>query len=79
MIATGERLRRNAWGRYYVTDECNACGLCESYARANFTTSPDSEYYFVVQQPADEDEAQAIRDALENCPLGCIHDDGEAA
>jgi ferredoxin len=79
MIATGTRLRRNAWGRYYVSDECNGCGLCESYARANFTNGPDSDYYYVVQQPADQDEEQAVVEAIENCPLHCIHDDGEAA
>jgi ferredoxin len=77
MLATGQRLRRNAWGRYYVTDECNGCGLCVECAGANFERSDDGTYYYVIQQPYDETEEQAIADARNACGKACIRDDGE--
>lgn len=77
MTATAERLRRNAYGKYYVTDECDGCGICASYAMLNFASSEDGSYHYVVQQPHDEWEEQAILDAMEACPMGCIKDDGD--
>lgn len=76
-IATGERLRKNAWGKYYVTDECDGCGLCASYAMCNFECNEDGSYYYVIQQPFDDAEDQAIRDAMGTCPKACIRDDGD--
>jgi len=76
-MATGHRLRTNAWGRYYVTDECNGCGLCAAYARVNFEPTWDGSYYCVVQQPYDEGEEQDMIRALKACPLHCIRDDGD--
>lgn len=78
-MATGERLRKNAYGRYYVTDECNGCGLCYPFAMLNFAGSDDGTYYYVVEQPRDEEEDQAFHEAMEACPMACIRDDGEAA
>jgi ferredoxin len=79
MSTTGERLRSNAWGRYYVTDECDGCGICVSYAACNFASSDDGSYCYLVQQPFDDAEELAVRDAFEACPKSCIKDDGEAA
>lgn len=78
MITTGERLRANAWGRYYVTDECNACGICASFAPYNFSASWDGTYYSVCDQPSSDEEEQAVRDAMEACPEKCIRADWEA-
>lgn len=77
MPATAQRLRANAYGKYYVTDECNGCGICASYAPANFESSFDGAYYGLIRQPVDESEEEAVRDAMEACPLRCIRDDGE--
>ncbi|HEY2946591.1 MAG TPA: ferredoxin [Vicinamibacteria bacterium] len=77
MIATGERLRANAFGQYYVTDECNGCGICASYAPENFASSFDGTYYAVLQQPVDDSEEAAVRDAMDACPLHCILADGD--
>ena len=77
MMASAARLRRNAYGKYYVTDGCDGCGICASYAMLNFASSEDGSYYYVVQQPYDECEEQAMLDAVEACPKGCIKDDGD--
>jgi len=57
---------RNADGRFFITEECDGCGLCGDAAR-----------YFVIRQPVDGSEEEALlRDAMEQCPLSCIRDDG---
>lgn len=78
MLATGERIRANAWGPYYVSDECNGCGLCAYAAPLNFAPSWDGTYYAVVAQPGDLTERIDMEAARDSCPLQCIHNDGGA-
>jgi ferredoxin len=78
MGSSGERLRANAWGPFYVTDECDACGVCESHAPDNFARNWDGAYYAVLQQPASVDEVRAMQDAMRACPRRCIRDDWDA-
>ena len=75
----GIRLEDNAPGRYYVTSDCNGCGICFSYALQNFMYTNDSSKYFVMNQPVDEREEEDIRRAMDVCPMVCIMDDGVAA
>jgi ferredoxin len=77
MPATAERLRANAWGRYYVTSECNGCGLCAYAAPLNFAPSWDGTYFAVAAQPENRAEQAALEVALDSCPQHCIHDDGD--
>jgi ferredoxin len=77
MLATGERIRANAWGPYYVSNECNGCGLCAYIAPFNFSPSWDGSYLGVAAQPDDPAENVAMEDARASCPLHCIHDDGD--
>lgn len=78
MSVTGERLRANTWGPYYVTDECNGCGLCAFCVPEVFFRSWDGTYYAVLQQPSGEVEEAAVQDAMAACPMHCIRDDGDA-
>ena len=77
MITMGRRPRENAEGRYYVSDECDGCGICSDCAPANFELSADATYYYVIQQPYDEEEEQAMRAALEACPRHALRADGD--
>lgn len=74
-----KKLEDNEPGKYYVTDDCNGCGLCFTSALQNFMYSSDSSYYYIIQQPADEREEEDIRKAIELCPMDCIRDDGVVA
>jgi ferredoxin len=78
MERTGERLRANAWGPFYVTDECDACGICAVSAPENFARSWDGTYFAVLQQPENVREVQAVREAMTACPRQCIKDDWDA-
>jgi ferredoxin len=77
MMPSGERLRANAWGRYYVTDECDACGLCEEYAPDVFAPAWDGTYYAIAAQPVGVIEERAVWDAMAVCPRQCIKEDGD--
>lgn len=78
MNASEERLRANAWGKYYVSGECNACGVCAVCAPGNIGPGWAGDYCAVAFQPVDDEEERAMRDAMAACPLGCLHDDGDA-
>jgi ferredoxin len=78
MERAGERLRANGSGPYYVTDECDACGLCADYAPGVFAASGDGTCYAVAVQPANAVEERAVWDAMACCPRQCIEDDGDA-
>ena len=77
MASHGKRLEENEKGKYYVTDECNGCGLCFSVALQNFMYSNDASYYYIYQQPVDEREEADILEAISVCPSDCIMSDGE--
>lgn len=77
MSATGERIRANAWGAYYVADDCDGCGVCLSCAPDNFGRSWDGTYYAVLHQPLGEAEEEAVLKAMAACPMHCIKDDGD--
>lgn len=77
MVSVAVRLQNNVPGKYYVTNECDGCGICFAQALQNFMYSNDSTFYFVCQQPADPREEEDIRQATELCPMNCIKDDGE--
>jgi ferredoxin len=76
MTVTPERLRTNAWGRYYVSSDCDGCGVCALYAPANFAGTLDRSHFAVLHQPLGYEEEKAVQAALRGCPLRCIHDDG---
>jgi ferredoxin len=69
----------NVIGRYYVEYDCcinhEACTLNAPdnirMDRANFGA-------YVFQQPATPEEEARCRQAMEECPVGAIHDDGDA-
>ena len=79
MSTTDPPPTQNAGGRYAITEECDGCGLCVSYSAYSFAASADAARYFVIRQPVDGSEEEALlRDAMEQCPLSCIRDDGLA-
>ena len=78
MSATDPPPSQNAEGRYSVTEECDGCGICASYSAYSFGASADGARYFVIRQPVDGSGEEAIlRDAMQECPLSCIRDDGQ--
>ena len=62
---------------FYVDRECILCSVCTDCAPANFKISDDEDHDVVYKQPENEEELEACYEALENCPVDAIGDDGE--
>ena len=62
---------------FYVDRECILCSVCSDCAPDNFCVSDDDDHDIVYKQPENEDELEQCYEAMENCPVEAIGDDGE--
>jgi ferredoxin len=67
----------NVEGRYYVTEECLACEVCQVAAPDNFRYGDDIMSH-VFKQPTNAEEAEQCNQALLECPMAAIRDDGDS-
>ena len=67
----------NISGQYYVDEECIDCDLCREEAPKNFTRQEDDGYSYVYKQPDDDEQRQECENAMENCPVEAIGNDGD--
>ncbi|MFT5585852.1 MAG: ferredoxin [Cognaticolwellia sp.] len=61
---------------FYVDKECILCSVCSDAAPNNFRMSDDEDHDIVYKQPSDEEELEQCYEAMENCPVEAIGDDG---
>lgn len=73
----GQRREENAPGKYYVTHECNGCGVCFSIAPRVVSSSGDGLYFYVIRQPVEERDEHTLLEAMALCQMDCIRDDGD--
>ncbi len=64
-------------GKFYVDSTCIDCNLCRETAPKNFKRNEDGGYSFVSLQPATPAEEADCKQALEECPVQAIGEDGE--
>jgi ferredoxin len=76
MADNTDKVEDNVDGAWYVDTNCIDCDLCRQTAPENFERNEDEGYSYVHKQPESEDELQACQDALEECPVEAIGDDG---
>ena len=70
------RVDSNIAGKWYVDLECIDCDLCRTTAPENFKANEDEGYSFVFKQPESDEEAELCQQALEECPVEAIGNDG---
>lgn len=75
MADSGSKTQGNVPGPYYVDENCIDCGVCTELAPDNFGTNEDEGYAYVKKQPEGDEEA-SVREALDECPVDAIGDDG---
>lgn len=63
---------------FYVDRECILCSVCSECAPNNFKMSDDEEHDIVFKQPENAEELAGCYEAMENCPVEAIGDDGAA-
>ncbi|HCX96915.1 MAG: ferredoxin [Spirochaetia bacterium] len=70
------RLAGNAAGKWYVDSSCIGCGLCSSTAPDIFTLGDEGQA-LVIRQPQTASEIELATQALNDCPVQSIGNDGE--
>lgn len=63
---------------FYVDLECILCSVCSDAAPSNFRMSDEEDHDICYKQPENEEELRACYEAMENCPVEAIGDDGIA-
>jgi ferredoxin len=76
MADRDDKLPENTSGRFYVDGQCIDCDLCRQTAPMNFERNEGEGYSFVNKQPETAEEASLCREALDECPVEAIGDDG---
>ena len=61
---------------FYVDRECIICSVCSDSAPNNFQMSEEEDHDICYKQPQNEQEVEECYDAMENCPVEAIGDDG---
>lgn len=79
MANRDEKWGDNVLGTFYVDKECILCSLCSDLAPNNFKESEEGDHDIVYKQPANDEELKQCADALEQCPVEAIGNDGGAA
>jgi len=71
-----DKVESNVDGQFYVDSNCIDCDLCRQTAPDNFERNEDDGYSYVSKQPENEEEEELCREAMEECPVEAIGDDG---
>ncbi len=71
-----EKQPENVSGKFYVDEQCIDCDLCRDHAPDFFTRSDDGGYSYVYNQPTTEEGIELCTEALEDCPVEAIGNDG---
>ena len=79
MADHNEKWGDNVPGKFYVDKECILCSLCCDLAPNNFKESGEGDHDVVFKQPEGEEELKQCADALEQCPVEAIGNDGNGA
>ncbi|MCS3924732.1 ferredoxin [Methanosalsum natronophilum] len=76
MADNADKVPENVSGDYYVDEECTGCELCLDRAPTNFKMNDKKTKAFVFKQPDTEEEVQSCEQAIEDCPVDAIGNDG---
>lgn len=79
MATYQDRFEDNARGSYFVDDTCIDCDLCRERAPEIFRRNDEDAHSFVAIQPGTPDEIALCEEALEDCPMEAIGNDGALA
>jgi ferredoxin len=61
---------------FFVDMECILCSVCSDAAPNNFRMSDDEDHDICYKQPENQEELAQCYEAMENCPVEAIGDQG---
>ncbi len=59
---------------FFVTEDCNGCGICKSIARGFFDNEEYVRPYLTICQPQTKDEVELLRDISSFCTNNAIRE-----
>jgi len=77
MADPNDKWKDNAVGKWYVDKQCILCSLCSELAPNNFKEAEAGDHDFVYKQPEGEEEEKGCQEAMEQCPVEAIGNDGD--
>ncbi len=77
MADRDDKVAGSAPGKYYVDSSCIDCDVCRTTAPNNFLANEDEGFSYVAKQPANAEEQDQCKEAMESCPVEAIGDDGD--
>lgn len=63
-------------GQFFVDTQCIDCDLCRETSPENFRRNDEEGFSYVYKQPETDEEKELSQEALENCPVEAIGNDG---
>lgn len=76
MADPNDKWEDNVSGTWFVDKSCILCSLCVELAPENFMESEDGDHDFVYKQPEGDEELAQCSEAMEQCPVESIGNDG---
>jgi ferredoxin len=67
----------NVPGRFYISQECILCSLCADIAPATFRLAESEDHAIVWRQPNTEAEVTLALQAVHDCGVEAVRDNGE--
>jgi ferredoxin len=77
MAEKESRFSINKAGKFYVDENCIDCDLCREIAPNFFTRNDDEGHSYVYEQPKTAEDLELCMEALQDCPVEAIGDDGD--
>ena len=72
MANRDNKVAESVAGKYYVDQDCTACGLCEGSAPGNFKMTDEGTFAYAYKQPQGDAEESACKAATEDFPSEAI-------
>lgn len=71
------KVAENVEGPFFVDENCSDCGQCRDTAPEFFARNQENGYSYVFRQPESDTEVELCVEAMENCPMEAIGNDGD--
>ncbi len=76
MANRDDKVAGNVPGPFYVDSGCIDCRVCIEIAPAHFAANEDEGHAFMSRQPETEAERALCHEAMGECPVEAIGEDG---
>lgn len=77
MASLADKHQDNVPGPFYTDSQCINCDLCRQTAPDFFARNDDAGYSYVCKQPGNDAETALVQQAMDECPVEAIGNDGK--